>query len=439
MTLQGSFNTGVQAMIAQTQSLNNISTNIANVSTNGYKTQVTSFQTLLNEVSGANQSNFFAVKTTDSRLVDTQGTVATTGRTLDLALNGRGFMVTNPQLDGTGQWGYTRDGSLSGKTVTIPGSDLNGDGTDDMQNTYLTTADGSYVYGWPADASGNFSTSNSLATLQPVMYSSTIGSPGETPINLIPGSIPANPTTTIGLQANLSAASGGRQPVGLPFVDQDGATRTLTVGFTPDLSTNTWQLDMASVDPSNASVPVAFDPPTINFGPDGKILSPSDGLVNVEISDSTGPQTITLDLSKVSQFSDGNKLTVENITQDGYIAGSLNTTYFNGNGVLIGSYTNGQVKNLFKLPVATFPADNNLEAKPGNIFVETADSGVPVLSALGSPNGTTQFVPGALETSNVDLADQFSKMIVTQRAYSSAAKVIRTVDEMTQAVRDLKT
>jgi flagellar hook protein FlgE len=196
---------------------------------------------------------------------------------------------------------------------------------------------------------------------------------------------------------------------------------------------------MASNDSTNTAVPVTFDPPNVTFGSDGSITSPTDGLITVEISDSTGPQDITVDLSKMSQFSDGDKLTVDNITQDGYIAGDLNTTYFNGNGVLIGSYTNGQVKNLFKLPVATFPSDNLLDAVNGNAFVESQLSGTPTLNSLGSPNGTTQFVPGALETSNVDLGDQFSKMIVTQRAYSSASKVITTVDEMTQAVRDLKT
>ena len=106
--------------------------------------------------------------------------------------------------------------------------------------------------------------------------------------------------------------------------------------------------------------------------------------------------------------------------------------------MLVGSYTNGEVKNLYKLSVATFNAENKLEAKSGNTFVQTNEAGAMQLNGLGTPTGTTHFVTGALEQSNVDLADQFSKMIVTQRAYSSAAKVLTTADEMTQAARDLK-
>lgn len=421
MSLQGTFNTAVQAMNSQTQSLSNISTNIANINTTAYKEQDTHFQTLLNHVQPTDK-RFFTVNTVDYRQVDKQGTISTTNRTLDLAINGRGFMVTNTAQDGSGTWQYTRDGALFGKAVPLS-TDANGDGTPD-QGTLLTTADGSFVYGWAADPSGNFTQTNDLKSLSPIVYSNE-------------AIFPSQATTSITLQANISAANSGRQNVGLPFVDQQGTSRSISVGFTATGAAN-WTLDMSAVDANNQPIPVTFDPPTIAFNGDGTLATPSDGLLSVEISDTNGPQSFTIDIKKVTQFSDNNRLTVENVSQDGYIAGQLNNAYFNGNGVLVGSYSNGQVKNLFKLPVATFSADNNLEAKPGNIFVQTSESGTLQLSGLGTPTGTTQFVTGALERSNVDLADQFSKMIITQRAYSSAAKVLTTADEMTQAVRDLK-
>jgi flagellar hook protein FlgE len=151
-----------------------------------------------------------------------------------------------------------------------------------------------------------------------------------------------------------------------------------------------------------------------------------------------GPQSFLIDIRKITQLADNNKLTVQNIEQDGYIEGRLDRTYFNGFGEFIGSYSNGEVRTLFKLPVAAFVNEGKLEAKSGNVFVETHESGDLLLKGLGDPTGTTQIVTGALEQSNVDLADQFSKMIVTQRAYSSAAKVLTTADEMTMAARDLK-
>ena len=223
----------------------------------------------------------------------------------------------------------------------------------------------------------------------------------------------------------------------MPFIDQEGNSRSLVVGFNAQMGQD-WTLDMSARDINNQPVDVIFDPPNVTFDSRGRLAAPTDGLISIEIADANGPQSILLDLSKVTSYADGGRLTVVNVEQDGYIAGRLNNTYFNGSGVLIGSYTNGELRNLYKLPIATFMADQKLEAKPGNIFVQTSEAGAMKLNALGSPLGSTHIVTGALEASNVDLADQFSKMIVTQRAYSSAAKVLSTADEMTMAVRDLK-
>ncbi len=424
MSLQGTFNTAVQAMNSQSQALSNISTNIANVNTTAYKLQDTHFATLLNDIQPT-EKKFFTVNTFDTRKVDKQGTITTTNRTFDLALNGRGFIVTNTEQDPTSansRWQYTRDGALFGKAIDL-GVDTDNNGVSD-QGTLLTTANGAYVYGWPADADGNVSETNDLSSLTPVMYGNN-------------SVFPSKATTKINLQANVSATDEGRQTVSLPFIDQSGNSRTLTIGFNAAIGQD-WTLDMASNDVNNQPVNITFDS-QVQFDGQGKLVFPQDGLLNVELEEpGVGPQSLTVDISKMSQFADGTKLTVVNVDQDGYLAGRLQNTYFNGNGMLIGSYSNGEVKNLYKLPVATFAADNNLEAKSGNIFVQTTEAGAMQLSGLGTPTGTTQFVTGALEASNVDLADQFSKMIITQRAYSSAAKVLTTADEMTQAVRDLK-
>ncbi len=420
-TIQGTFNTGVQAMLSQSHDLSNISTNIANVNTTSYKEQGTHFETILNEVSPRNQ-NFFAVKTVDYRNVDKMGTIATTNRTYDVAINGRGFIVTNTSQDGSGIWQYTRDGSFFGKAVTLPTST---NGVPD-QGTLLTTADGSYVMGWAADANGNISESNDLTKLKPLLFSNN-------------SVFSAKATTAIKVQANVAAGVTGRQHVGLPFVDAGGNTRTLDLGFNSDpANASNWTLDMSSVGTDNKDVSVTFNPPNVSFDTQGKLVSPTNGVITAQIQDASGPQTVTLDLSKITQFGGDTTISVQNIGGDGYIEGRLKATYFDKFGTLIGSYTNGQVKNLARLPVANFQANDNLNALPGNVFTQSYDAGALKLASVGDPQGSTEFVTGALETSNVDLADQFSKMIVTQRAYSSAAKIVQTADEMVQACRDLK-
>lgn len=422
MSLQGTFNTAVQALNAQSQQLSNISTNIANVNTTGFKAQATHFAMLLNRTDKLEKS-FFSVDTVDFRQVDRQGNIATTNRTFDVAINGRGLFVTNTQVDGTGEWQYTRDGAFFGKAVDLR-TDSDNNGQND-QGTFLTTASGAYVYGWAADAEGAIAEDNNRGSLSPILFNNN-------------SVFPASRTANIRLQANLSASAASGQNVGLPFVDQNGASRTLTLGFTKSLGSDAWTIDMSSVDENLSPVAVSFTPATLTFNGIGQIAEPADGFFYATIRDRAGDHTVTIDLTKLSQYGDSGRFTVENIEQDGFLEGRLEKTYFTSQGILVGSYSNGEVRNLYQLSIATFAAENNLEARNGNVFLESQGSGEADLTSINSGLDRTQIVTGALESSNVDLTDQFSKMIVTQRAYSSAATVLRTADEMSQAARDLK-
>lgn len=469
--IQGIFNTAVQGMNSQSHQMSTISTNISNVNTTGYKAQVTHFQTLLNHVDPLKRS-FFAVDTVDTRQVDKQGALLSTNRTFDVALNGRGFFVTSQSpfsVFGTSsydQFSYTRDGAFFGEARNmLPDAngnvpDTDGNGVPD-EETLLVTANGSYVYGWALDESGN-------------PLPDRPGAPSLRPISIYNNSVvPARMTSNIDLQANLSASLDGRKHVGLPFVDRNGVSRTLDVGFTPvgegeftvpadsgradagqTIRTFNWTLDMHSIAADLSNVDVEFtnapddgEPVVLQFDGNGNLLGPWNKQVSVTILDQfANPnggdplnQTLTLDLRDVTQLADAGQLTVQNIEQDGYLEGTLDKTYFNNTGTLIGSYSNGQTRELYKLAVARFPAENNLEARPGNMFQQTAQSGAVTLTQLeGGYGSRTELIVGALESSNVDLADQFSKMIITQRAYSSSATVLRTADEMTMAARDLK-
>jgi flagellar hook protein FlgE len=448
MSIKGTMNTATQAMLAQSQHLSNISTNIANVNTTGYKVQNTHFQTVLNHVrpgGGNGPQSFFAVDTSDSREVTKQGFLQTTNRTLDLAVNGRGMFVTNTEADGSGIWQYTRDGALTGKAQRLT-TDSDNDGQLD-QVTLLTTNSGGFLYGWQADADGNFDEQDNLNALRPISINS----------NEI---YPARATRNIELQANVSAGSLKRQTVGMPFVDAAGVSRTVTLGFSPtNGALGTFDLDIAAMSAAGQPVPTIVAvtdatgqplpptvdpvtglpvPPRVRFDGTGNLVEPASAKLLLSIGDPSGNQLITMDLRQVKSFNDQGDLTVFNLEQDGFIQGRLKETYFNEDGVLIGSYTNQTTRPLFKLPLAQFQAVNNLEAKSGNFFVQSAEAGERRLLGLDSVQGIAQINSGVLESSNVDLADQFSKMIVTQRAYSSSATVLRTADEMMQQTRDLK-
>ncbi|NKB44386.1 MAG: flagellar hook-basal body complex protein [Alphaproteobacteria bacterium] len=421
MGLQGTFSTATLALNAQAQHLSNIATNIANVQTNAYKVQTTNFKTLLNHVSGTNKS-FFAVNTDDNRLVDKQGLLLTTQRQLDLAIDGRGLFVTNVQPDGSGDWQFTRDGGFAGRSVQFE-TDTDGDGIND-QGSVLTTIAGNTVFGWPANPDGTFNEVNDLNALEAVTINS----------NQV---FDSRATSLITLQANVSAESQGRQGVGLPFIDANGDSRTLTIGFNAS-TTNEFTLDASSISTGNQPITATIDPPIAAFSGDARMAVPADGLFTVTINDPSGPQVITLDLRQTTQFQSTGSVEVLNLEQDGLQEGLLRSTTFDSDGVLYGSFSNGSRVPLFKLPIANFPAPNNLEAVQGNFFKADPQAGELELRSLGSVSGIAQIVVGALEQSNVDLADQFTKMIVTQRAYSSSATVLRTADEMTQQARDLK-
>jgi len=423
MSIQGTFNTAVQAMLSQSQHLSNIGTNIANVNTTGYKTQSTHFQTLLNHVR-VGDKRFFTVDTTDTRAVDVQGMLQTTGRTYDLAINGRGFFITNPRQNGSGEWQYTRDGAFTGEAI-----DSDGDGTEDTN--FLKATNGAYVMGWQADESGNIDDQRTLGSLVPVTFASDL-------------TFAHRATTNIELQANLSASSNTNQRVSLPFVDANGNSRTITVNFGggPD---NNYTVEAVASN-GTASTPVTVVPPALSFNGVGRLADGQPDALTLTVGSGATAQTLTLDVTGLQSLADRGDVTVQNVYQNGVIEGRLNKTYFNKDGVLIGSFSNGEVRNLFQLPVATFVSENNLEARGGNYFVQSSESGAMTINSLVArrdgtdpmPNTSADMISGALESSNVDLADQFSKMIVTQRAYSSSATVVRTADEMSQQARDLK-
>ena len=180
----------------------------------------------------------------------------------------------------------------------------------------------------------------------------------------------------------------------------------------------------------------------INFTGDGKLNAVEDltnkipiDLDNIDWGNGSNPQDIAFDISGFTQFS--GEYNVISSTQNGAELGLRTGVSIDEDGFVIAQFSNGQSSRIFKLAIATFANANGLNELTGNVFRESDSSGSFNLREAG--NGSAgKIASGALESSNVDLADEFSRMIVTQRAYSANTKVISTADQMTQELLQLR-
>ncbi|MBF0130846.1 MAG: flagellar hook-basal body complex protein [Alphaproteobacteria bacterium] len=177
------------------------------------------------------------------------------------------------------------------------------------------------------------------------------------------------------------------------------------------------------------------DPTTVpvSFTSNGIFSSTNPVSITVTWADAT-TSDISIDLSELTQF-DGATRT-KAFTQNGYESGYFYNSTFDETGTLSFSYTNGIQRDMYRLPLATFPAPNSLEALSGTLFAQSAESGKPLVGTVGI-NGGTRLSVGSVELSNVDIADEFTKMLVTQKAYSTAATAFKTADEMVQSASNL--
>lgn len=181
------------------------------------------------------------------------------------------------------------------------------------------------------------------------------------------------------------------------------------------------------------SIPITFDGA-------GNVLTPTTASFTVGwTATGAGSNTVTLDMTKLTQFSGDNatRLGVKVIQQDGYASGTMDRVDIATTGEVIGHFDNGRTRTLFMVPVATFVAADSLDPISGTLFRATEQAGAVTVDAIAEQGSGAIIQSQAVETSNVDIADQFTKMIVTQKAYSVNANVFKTADEMTQSVRDL--
>lgn len=432
-TLYSSFNAGIAGLNANSTRLAAISDNIANTGTLGYKRVVASFQSMV--MGGSHYGPYIAggVRASTIRLIDERGAITASANATDLAVSGRGFLPV------TAQSALNRSGNLPLMLTTTGSFRPNADGL-------LENPAGLILLGWPADPDGSI----------PAFPRDTIG--GLEPIRINSNQFASDPTTRINVRVNLPAtgtradSDGRSHDVALEYYSPLGTTDTLTMTFAPTVpatgQSNEWTATVT--DPSTGTVigdyTITFDDQPPNGG---RILSVTTGGAGGAYDPLTGEFTVTTDSGQAVALNIGMLGDEDSITQmadsfipvstdrDGSPVQSLVGVQVDATGYVKAYYDSGLIRTIAQIPLVDVPNPNGLMALDNQAYRVAPESGAMFLWNAG--DGPTGEINGfSREESATDVAAELTNMIQTQRAYSSNAKVIQTVDEMLQETANLK-
>ncbi len=413
MVASGIFNAAISGLLGNGQAFGSISQNVANLTTDGYKQTETLFSGLIRGDRSSIFEKFSGISPKTRNLIDAQGAILFTGRALDVAISGSGFLVTNTAQDGSGETLLTRAGSL----------DKRAGGAGSADQAFLTDTNGNFIQGFPADANGVFSIGTTLGGLRPIRVDRNAALSS------------AVATTAANLSANLpaSAATGANLNLSVGVFDNLGNPHAVVINFTKNAAADTWDLVASTAD----GAVTAGSPATMTFGVFGQIVAPLSQSISIAWTNpaTAAPSTIAANFSGMTQF--GNRFAPSAVNANGNAAGNLESVSINARGEVIGRFSNGLTQGLAKLPIAVVRSANGLTPVNGTSFAVSAASG-PIRLLEADLTGLADFTPGAVESSTVELAQEFSMLIITQRAYSSAAQTVQVIDEMFQVATRLK-
>ncbi|MBQ4922537.1 MULTISPECIES: flagellar hook protein FlgE [Citrobacter] len=389
--------TGLNAVNEQ---LDGISNNIANSGTVGYKSMTTQFSAMY---AGTQAMGVSVAGSAQS--ISTGGSMVSTGNALDLAINDDGFFV---MCDSAGNISYTRAGSF----VT----DKNG---------YIVNASGDYLQGYPVDDSGTLQTGT------------------VTDIQIKTGNIPAQATDSMTFTANFDASDETIDRTSVPFdannsdtytdsytttvYDSLGNEHSVSQYFTKTAD-NTWEVQYTFDGEVQSGVP----PTTLTFDPNtGKLTSPTTPQTITFTTDDAAPISMTIDYSDCTQY--GSDFSVTTNSATGYASATQNGVQVDDDGKVYATYSNGERMLQGQVVLATFPNENGLEAVSGTAWVQTGESGTPLIGTPGSGSCGT-LSSGMLESSNVDITNELVNLMTAQRNYQANTKVISTSTQLDQAL-----
>ena len=423
MSLFGSMTTAISGLNAQARALGHVSDNVANSQTVGFKRTDTNFVSYLTDstLSVHRPGSVVARPDYTNTLL---GTIEPSENPIALAIAGQGFFsVALPTGSANGQVSFderqffTRAGDFQ----------LDRDG-------YMVNGAGYYLQGWLSDAAGE----PDRTRIQPIRVSELVFNPIA--------------TSNIELSANLPA--GGTVPVSTPLnvYDSLGTLQPMTISWTPN-GANSWTLGISAPGAGGTlgTIDVNFGQgatPAVADGTIGGFANPTGtltgaaaavgdpALVSFTADFGQGPQAISLNLGAfgaargVTQFA-GDEYVVRNRAQDGVPLGAYSSVAVRENGDVAINYDNGQSRVIARVPITTFNAPDMLQRLDGQAFMRTLESGEARTTDPAS-NGAGRLAVGSIERSNVDIASEFSKLIVAQRAYTANTRIVTASDEMLQ-------
>ena len=400
MSLNGAFWISSSAMAAQGQALGAIGDNIANLNTGGYRRRDVSFSEMLGHTDKF-QTKSSGAKSGVTTRVEAGGSYAVTDRGLDSAMNGRALFVVSKDSGGTDRY-YTRFGSFDAKT-------------DDTGSLRLATQDNYFLMGWPVDDTGTVSQALQTITL-----------PGRN--DPVPAIETANATIGDNLPAVVSI--GDQVQRSISVYDAAGTVHEIQLTY-ENTGVNAWQVTASS---TTGTIALATSPMPLTFDSSTGTIT---GTTSVGLSGTwSNGETATINVSFDGSTQWGLDSAPRTTQIDGSPTGFVSSYYFDGEGFLNISYSNGLVRPIYQIPGAVFRNAEGLTEHSGDVFKVSRESGAAEVIDPRSSN-LGNFLASTLELSNVDLAREMTNLIQTQRAYSTAATAFRTVDEMTTTVRDM--
>ncbi|MGH7085814.1 MAG: flagellar hook protein FlgE [Acetobacteraceae bacterium] len=433
MSIFGAMNTAVSGLSAESAEFANISNNVANSQTVGYKGVDTNFiDYLATSTPQINDSSTVVAR--PGYLNNIQGTITQTQNPLNLAISGQGFFAVSQAT-----------GSDKGQPVfnAQPYYTQAGDFTMNSQG-YLVNSGGYYLNGWTVNPATGAVNQN---TVSPIQVSESAYAPVA--------------TSTVDLAANLPATPASASPITSQVQVYDGLGNLQTVNLTwTQTSANNWQVAVnapnATNGPALGTANVSFGPGSGNPVPDGTIGTINGGTGTVTTSTyapgssanlsfsanfGNGLQTIALNLGAygasngLTQYA-GTTYALNNLSQNGIPPGAFSSVSINNNGNVVINYNNGLTQTIAQVPVVTFNAPDALQSQNGQAFTATQASGDAIVNSAGS-GGSGGLVTNAVEGSNVDISTEFSQLIVAQEAYSANTKTISTANQMMQALLNI--
>lgn len=435
MSMSSAMSAGVSGLAANSTRLATISDNIANSGTYGYKRMETEFDSfVLNQNRQAGLYSAGGVRASTHRVIEEDGALAPTSHPMDIAISGRGMLPVTSAVDLDN--GFEQLPMLMTRTGSFR-TDPNG---------ILRTESGLVLLGWPAQADGSV----------PVMPRDTMGT--LEPVRIAANQTAGDPTTRVSLGINLPAteteptASGDPLTLKVEYFGNLGTSKSLDLTFIPDTSnpagmSHTWTMeirDSASNPATNliGTYQIVFDSSMANGGSIASV-SPAAGYDattgNLSLNVAGGPIDLFIGTpggpSGIRQLS--SSFAPTNISKNGSPVGNLSSVEIDEDGFIKATYDTGFIKTLYQIPLVDVPNPNGLTTVDAQAFKISPTSGNFFLWDAG--DGPTGSIQGyAREASTTDVAEELTHLIQTQRAYSSNAKIIQTVDEMLQETTNIK-